>query len=77
MVNAKGGNFDSANTYTVDLPKDFPAAKILVVHIRHDDPMDAQRPAAFPRAGSQSFPSRCPMPMARQPSTSHQSSRAV
>ena len=56
---ADGNGFDGAKTYRVTLPKDIPAARFWSVTLYDNQTRSMlQTPQRFPRAGSQSYPTR-------------------
>ena len=59
-VDADGEQFDGAKTYRVTVAQGHPGRPVLVLHrLRQPDPLHApDTPQRYPRAGSQSFPTR-------------------
>ena len=57
-IDSKGMPFDGSKTYTVDLPKDIPAARFWSFTVYDNQSRSMlQTPQKYPRAGSQSYPS--------------------
>ncbi len=63
FVDSAGNPYDGAKTYKVTLPKDIPAARVLVAHF-------VRQPVAFDAPDAAAFPTR------RQPDLSHARGRS-